>query len=164
MQDLRDRHQAPAAAVYEEARVESFEGSVLELAFPEELSIYVRLAQDARHADPLREAIARRFGVNPQIECRIADGASGDTSPPRVEPPREVADRVVPESTPAVDQEVRSGDHRPVGTNDDPGGTAAEAHGRVPEKAEGDDTIRSEGEVFEMAREWRGARDPNGGS
>ena len=62
MQDLRDRRQAPAAAVYEEARVEGFDGSVLELAFPDELSIYVKLAQDSRHADPLREAIARRFG------------------------------------------------------------------------------------------------------
>jgi DNA polymerase-3 subunit gamma/tau len=163
MQDLRDRHQAPAAAVYEEARVEGFDGAVLELAYPHELSIYVRLAQDARHADPLREAIARRFGVNPRIECRVADGASDDAdiSPLEEEAPRRAADRVVPESPPAGNPEAHSGDHGSAGTTDDPG---AEAHGRVSGVAEDDDTIGSEDEAFEMAREWFGSRDPNGGS
>jgi hypothetical protein len=159
MQDLRDWHQAPAAAVYEEARVEGFDGTVLELAFPDELSIYVKLAQDARHADPLREAIARRFGVNPRIECRVGDGASddADTSPPDEEPPQQAADGVAPESPPAGDQEVPSADHGP-------GGTGAEARGRVSGVAEGDDIIRDQREVFEMARERFDSRDPGGGS
>jgi DNA polymerase III subunit gamma/tau len=154
MQDLRDRHQAPAAAVYEEARVEGFNGAVLELAYPHELSIYVRLAQDARHADPLREAIARRFGVTPRIECRIVDGASDapDTSPPEEEPLRQA-----PESSPAVDPEVQFGDRGSAGTTNELGGTAAEAQ-------EGDDTIRDQREVFEMARERFGSRDPSGES
>jgi DNA polymerase-3 subunit gamma/tau len=154
MQDLRDRHQAPAAAVYEEARVEGFNGAVLELAYPHELSIYVRLAQDARHADPLREAIARRFGVTPRIECRIVDGASDapDTSPPEEEPLRQA-----PESSPAVDPEVQFGDRRSAGTTNELGGTGAEAQ-------EGDDTIRDQGEVFEMARERFGSQDPIGES
>ena len=163
MQDLRDRHQAPAAAVYEEARVEGFEGSVLELAFPDELSIYIKLAQDARHADPLREAIARRFGVKPRIECRIADGASdgADTSPPEEGSTHRAAYRVAPESTPAADPEVRSGDHGPAATTNDAG---TEPHGRVPGEPEGDDIIRDQREVFEMARERFGSRDPDGRS
>jgi DNA polymerase-3 subunit gamma/tau len=162
MQDLRDRHQAPAAAVYEEARVEGFDGSVLELAFPDELSIYVKLAQDARHADPLRETIARRLGVTPRIECRIADGASSDAPSPTEEPSRRVADSVVPESPPAGDHEARSEDHGSAGTTNGPGGTGAEAHGRV--SGEGDDIIRDQREVFEMARERFGPQGPNGGS
>ena len=162
MQDLRDRHQAPAAAVYEEARVEGFDGSVLELAFPDELSIYIKLAQDARHADPLRETIARRLGVTPRIECRIADGASSDAPSPTEEPSRRVADSVVPESPPAGDQEARSEDHGSPGTTNGPGGTGAEAHGRV--SGEGDDIIRDQREVFEMARERFGPQGPNGAS
>ncbi len=162
MQDLRDRHQAPAAAVYEEARVEGFDGSVLELAFPDELSIYVKLAQDARHADPLRETIARRLGVTPRIECRIADGASDDAPSPTEEPSRRVADSVVPESPPAGDHEARSEDHGSAGTTNGPGGTGAEAHGRV--SGEGDDIIRDQREVFEMARERFGPQGPNGAS
>ena len=162
MQDLRDQHQAPAAAVYEEARVEGFDGAVLELAFPDELSIYVKLAQDARHSDPLREAIARRLGVNPRIECRVADGApdDADTSSRKEEPLRQAADRVAPESSPTNDPEVRSGDHGSAGTTNDPG---AEAQGRVSGEAEGDDIIRNQREVFEMAREHFGSRDPSGG-
>jgi hypothetical protein len=162
MQDLRDRHQAPAAAVYEEARVEGFDGSVLELAFPDELSIYVKLAQDARHADPLRETIARRLGVTPRIECRIADGASSDAPSPTEEPSRRVTDSVVPESPPAGDHEARSEDHGSAGTTNGPGGTGAEAHGRV--SGEGDDIIRDQREVFEMARERFGPQGPNGAS
>jgi DNA polymerase III subunit gamma/tau len=166
MQDLRDGHQAPAAAVYEEARVEGFDGAVLELTYPHELSIYVRLAQDARHADPLREAIARRFGVNPRIECRVADGTSDDAdiSPPEEEAPRQVADRVVPEGPRAGNPEARSGDRRSAGTTEDPDGTGAEAHGHVSGATEGDNIVRDQREVFEMARERFGLRDPNGGS
>jgi DNA polymerase III subunit gamma/tau len=153
MQDLRDRRQAPAAAVYEEARVEGFDGSVLELAFPDELSIYVKLAQDARHADPLREAIARRFGVNPRIECRIADGGSSDTPPPEEKPlPR------------AAKQEARSSAHGSAGTTQELDGIGAEAQGRISGEAEDGDMIRDQREVFEMARERFGPRGPNGGS
>ena len=156
MQDLRDHRQAPAAAVYEEARVEGFDGAVLELAYPHELAIYARLAQDARHADPLREAIAHRFGVNPGIECRVAEGASVGTA--QDEPSSQTAD-----VEPARQREDVGEERRPEDPVNEPGGIDVE--GRVPEGAEADDTIRSEDEVFEMAREWRGSRDPkNGGS
>jgi DNA polymerase-3 subunit gamma/tau len=158
MQDLRDERQAPAAAVYEEARVEAFDGAVLELAFPHELSIYVRLAQDARHADPLREAIARRFGVSPRIESRVADGA--DTRPLG----EEASEQVVSASPPVDESGVPSGDETPAGTDEDRGGSGAEAQRGVSGAAEGDDTVRSENEAFQMAREWFGSRDPNGGN
>ncbi len=147
MQDLRDRRQAPAAAVYEEARVEGFDGTVLEIAFPDELSIYARLAQDARHADPLREAIAHRFGVNPRIECRVADRASVGTA--QDEPSR----RAVPRTEPARQRENVGEDRRsekPANESDEIG---AEGRERAPGEAEHDDTIRSETEVFEMARQ-----------
>jgi DNA polymerase-3 subunit gamma/tau len=141
MQDLRDRRQAPAAAVYEEARVEGFDGTVLEIAFPDELSIYARLAQDARHADPLREAIAHRFGVSPRIECRVADGTSVGTA--QDEPSRRAAD-------PAQQREDVGEDRRSEEPVNEIG---AEGRERAPGEAEHDDTIRSETEVFEMARQ-----------
>jgi DNA polymerase-3 subunit gamma/tau len=163
MQDLRDRRQAPAAAVYQEAKVEGFDGAVLKLAYPHELSIYVRLAQDARHADPLREAIARRYGVNPRIECRVADGASidADISPLEEEVPRQAADRVVPEGTPADNSEARSEAQGPSGTTLNPEAGTRE---RVSGATESEDVIRDQREVFEMARERYGSRSPNGGS
>jgi DNA polymerase-3 subunit gamma/tau len=163
MQDLRDRRQAPAAAVYQEAKVEGFDGAVLKLAYPHELSIYVRLAQDARHADPLREAIARRYGVSPRIECRVADGASNDPdiSPLEEEVPRQAADHAVPEGSPADNPEARSEDHGSSGATMDP---EAGTNEHVSGKAESEDVIRDQREVFEMARERYGSRDPSGGS
>jgi DNA polymerase-3 subunit gamma/tau len=149
MQDLRDQRQAPAAAVYEEARVERFDGALLELSFPDELSIYVKLARDARHADPLREAIARHFGVSPRIECRVADGAS-EVAPPV---PEEPSLHTAPPG------ERRAEDPRAVDES-----SVEEARGRVSGKAGGDDIVRDQREVFEMARERFGSRDPGEGS
>jgi DNA polymerase-3 subunit gamma/tau len=160
MQDLRDQRQAPAAAVYEEARVERFDGALLELSFPDELSIYVKLARDARHADPLREAIARHFGVSPRIECRVADGASEVAPPVREEssqhtaPPGERR-----EDAQDVGSESRREEPRAVDES-----SVEEARGRVSGEAGGDDLIRDQREVFEMARERFGLRDPNGGN
>jgi DNA polymerase III subunit gamma/tau len=160
MQDLRDRRQAPAAAVYEEARVEGFDGSVLELAFPDELSIYVRLARDARHVDPLREAIARRFGVNPRIECRVADGGSVGTAQdelsPRAAPLVEPADQQ--EGAENIGEDARSKEAEAV---DEPGDIDAENREQASKKAEDSDIIRDQREVFEMARERFLSRDPN---
>jgi hypothetical protein len=132
--------------VYEEARVEGFDGAVLELAFPDELSIYTTLARDARHADPLREAITRRFGVSPRIECRVADEAADDagTSPLEEGPSRR-----------ADDPEAHSGDD---------GATGAEDRRRASGEVGGDDVIRDQREVFEMARERLDPRDPGGES
>jgi DNA polymerase-3 subunit gamma/tau len=163
MQDLRDRRQAPAAAVYEEARVEGFDGSVLELAFPDELSIYVRLARDARHVDPLREAIARRFGVTPRIECRVADGGSVGTA--QDEPSRRAAPRVEPagqqEGAENFGEDTRS---KEAGAVVEHGEIGAENPEQASRKADDGDIIRDQREVFEMARERFGSRDPDRGN
>jgi DNA polymerase III subunit gamma/tau len=157
MQDLRDRRQAPAAAVYEEARVEGFDGAVLELAFPDELAIYVKLARDARHADPLREAIARRFGVSPRIECRVADGKLIDTT--RQDPTRHTT---LQENAPdAQDVGGESRAEEPGAANES---GVDEARGSVSGETGDDDIIRDQREVFEMARERFDPRDPDGGS
>jgi DNA polymerase-3 subunit gamma/tau len=164
MQDLRDGRQAPAAAVYEEARVEGFDGSVLEISFPDELSIYVKLAREARHADPLREAIARRFGVNPRIECRVSDGASDDASRPGKEPQRQTVDPMSPGDELPSSPEARFANEEPVGTTNAPEVIGTEDLGSVSGGREGDDKIRDQREVFEMARKRFGSRDPDGGS
>jgi DNA polymerase-3 subunit gamma/tau len=157
MQELRERHQAPAAAVYEEARVEGFDGAVLELAFPDELAIYVKLARDARHADPLREAIARRFGVSPRIESRVADGMSPDTA--RQDPSWHTVPREDAPDGQDVGNESRAEDR---GTVNQSG--VDEVRGSEPGEAGDDDIIRDQREVFEMARERFDPRDPDGGS
>jgi hypothetical protein len=159
MQDLRERRQAPAAAVYEEARVEGFDGAVLELAFPDELSIYVKLAQDARHADPLREAIAHRFGVNPRIECRVADGGSVGTA--QDEPSRRADPTVEPAGAKNVGEDTQSKEAGAVNESDE---ISAESRGQASGKTGSNDIIRDQREVLEMARERFGSRDPNGGN
>jgi DNA polymerase III subunit gamma/tau len=159
MQDLRDQRQAPAAAVYEEARVEGFDGAVLELAFPDELAIYVKLARDARHADPLREAIARRFGVSPRIECRVSDGASADTAPARHDSSRHTAPRGDARNVQDVGGESRA--EEPGAVNES---GVDEARASVPGEAGDDDVIHDQREVFEMARERFEPRDPSRGS
>jgi DNA polymerase III subunit gamma/tau len=169
MQDLRDRRQAPAAAVYEEARVQGFDGEVLELTFPEELAIYARLARDDRHADPLREALGRQFGVNPRIECRVADGISGAAdATPLEEQPRQVASAVEPEGRPLDVPEARnegtSEGSRDPETADASGGPGVEDLGRTPGGAEGDEIIHDQREVLEMARERLGLFDQDKGS
>ena len=62
LQHLRDRRQAPAATVFEEASTAFFEGSVLRVLFPVSLSIYVKLARDTRHANTLRDAVEAVYG------------------------------------------------------------------------------------------------------
>jgi hypothetical protein len=167
MQDLKDRRQAPAAAVYEEARVQGFDGEVLELAFPEELEIYARLARDDRHADPLREALGRRFGVNPRIECRVADGISGAAdATPLEQSPRE-APVVEPEGRPLGAPEAQNGGTseraRELEAADASVGAGAENPGRASGEAEDDELIRDQREVLEMARERLGLFDQDEG-
>jgi DNA polymerase-3 subunit gamma/tau len=168
MQDLKDRRQAPAAAVYEEARVQGFDGEVLELAFPEELEIYARLARDDRHADPLREALGRRFGVNPRIECQVADGISGAADATSLEQPPREAPVVGPEGRPLGAPEAQHGGTseraRELEAADAPVGAGAENPGRASGEVEDDDLIRDQREVLEMARERLGLFDQDEGN
>jgi DNA polymerase III subunit gamma/tau len=60
IRDLKDRRPA-VAAVYEGARLEVFDGAVLQLSFPEELAIYVKLAGEPKRLDPLQEVLAKHL-------------------------------------------------------------------------------------------------------
>jgi DNA polymerase-3 subunit gamma/tau len=155
IQDLRERRQVPAAAVFEEARVEGFDGEVLELAFPGELAIYATLARDERHLKALYGVLEERFGVRPRLECRVS---GGDGAPVREAPPAEAPVREAPHRE---REESRSAAPAPEGGGTDP--EASGGNGAI--EAEGDDDIiRDQREVFEMARERFGLFDENGGS
>ncbi len=159
VQDMKDRRHAPAAAVYEEARVEGFEDNVLELAFPRELAIYAKLAGDARHVEALHGTLEKQFGVRPRLECRVGDGQpdspSREAATPQYEAPqREVSGRgnPAPRELAVPQEDAREPEEGP--------GPGTE----VPEAAGGNDTIRSEQEVFALAREWFGPAKENGGN
>jgi DNA polymerase III subunit gamma/tau len=150
LQDLKARRPA-VAAVYEGARLESFDGTVLELSFPEELAIYVKLAGEPKRLDPLLEVLEEYLGASPRLEFRVGDGVPVEVA----QEPSPPADRRAP--TPKVGD---VGDERP-----DSSGVVGgpEARGPALEEAGSIDVIRDQREVFEMARE-RGLLDQNGGS
>ncbi len=168
MQGMKDQHQAPAAAVYEEARVEGFDGKLLRLAFPEDLAIYAKLASDERHANALQAALERRFGVRPRLECRVG-GENGSPenggSAPVEEPVRAPARRdpaVESEMTPDFDPPDLDSPGAESASSGEPG--ADHAGGQRPPEAQDDDgTIGSEQEVLAIAREWFGSSNDNGG-
>ncbi|MGB3632609.1 MAG: DNA polymerase III subunit gamma/tau [Rubrobacteraceae bacterium] len=171
MQDMKDRRQAPAAAVFEEARVESFSDGLLELVFPKDLAIYAKLASDARHTGAIQEALGRSFGVKPRLECRVGDGEAGaaerpvllEDEAPHDEPEQSMPGReaVVLEDTPAPEPEMK---------NSEPAVEPSQEVHEVPEDPEAgeaggaNDTIGSEQEAFALAREWFGTSNKNGGS
>jgi DNA polymerase-3 subunit gamma/tau len=150
LQDLKARRPA-VAAVYEGARLESFDGTVLELSVPEELAIYVRLAGEPKRLDPLLEVLEEHLGASPRLEFRIGDGVPVEVA----QEPTLPADRRAP--TPKVGE---VDDERP-----DISGVVGgpEARGSAPGEAGSNDVILDQREVFEMARE-RGLLDQNGGS
>jgi len=159
--ELKRRRQALTAAVYGEARVESFDGQVLRLSFPEEQGFQVGMAKDRKHVEELHKVLEERVGSKPRIEVRAGktDGGSG-SRPPAANPepaPEEPASN--PESSPRPAPEPPK----------DAGARGADAagHGAAspeasPEAVGGDGTIRGEDEVFEMARRLFDPR--NGGS
>ena len=74
MGELKRRRQALTAAVYGEARVESFDGSVLRLVYPEEQSFHVGMARDPAHLEKLGEVLEERLGSKPRLEIKAAGG------------------------------------------------------------------------------------------
>jgi hypothetical protein len=160
VQELKARRPA-VAAVYEDARFEGFDGTVLHLSFPEDLAIYVKLAGEPKRLDPLREVLEEHLGTTPRLEFRIADGARDGPTPVPAEPPDISLE--VEERRQANGPE--SSEEGPVGRATDPAevggvapGTSAHAGG-----AEAGGRIGSESEVFEMARQ-RGLFGKDGGS
>jgi hypothetical protein len=172
MQDMKDLRQAPAAAVFEEARVESFGDGILELSFPKELAIYAKLASDTRHTESLQDALERNFGIKPRLESRVGEGDAGSNKetlpPPEAAAPAEEPVREESGNVPGT-QEASS----VLETRVQEAGPEVEPAPEVPQPPEdggtteaggGDDTIGSEQEAFALAREWFGTSDKNGGS
>jgi DNA polymerase III subunit gamma/tau len=134
MGELKRRRQALTAAVYGEARVESFDGEVLRLVYPEEQSFHVGMAKDPGHLEKLGAALEERLGSKPRLEIRAAGGgevsATTATTAEAPADPMEQREQVFEESP------------TPSGNPDGPGAKG------------GDDVIVEKHEVFEIAREF----------
>src|ERR687897_99475 len=142
MGELKRRRQALTAAVYGEARVESFDGSVLRLVYPEEQSFHVGMAKDPGHLQKLGEVLEERLGSTPRLEIEAAGGASATTAteeqPPPIEQPAPASEESPPKS----------------GSPNGSGSTVAENSGPQQEAMRRDDVIHDQREVFEIAREF----------
>jgi DNA polymerase III subunit gamma/tau len=146
MSELKRRRQALTAAVYGEARVESFDGEVLRLVYPEEQSFHVGMAKDSGHLEKLGAVLEERLGSKPRLEIRAAGGeASATTAAEEPPPPAAPTEQHAPQP---VSQESPPETGSPNGS----GGTVAENSGSESASM-GDDKIRDQREVFEIARE-----------
>jgi DNA polymerase-3 subunit gamma/tau len=144
MGELKRRRQALTAAVYGEARVESFDGEVLRLVYPEEQSFHVGMAKDSGHLQKLGEVLEERLGSTPRLEIKAAGGASATTA--EEQPPT-----AVPIEQPAPASEVSPPE---TGSPNGSGGTVSEDSGPEPRAVGRDDVIQDQREVFEIAREF----------
>jgi DNA polymerase III subunit gamma/tau len=177
MQELKRNRQALTAAVYEEARVSGFDGSVLKLSFPQDQSFYVGMANDRKHADALGRVLEDRLGSRPRLEITIYGGdeppfASGSSQPPAPEelraPP--VAEEASPEdpgeARAASGREEADGGYSEDARADVTAGAAPDGPSQAAGSEEPDDIIRDPREVVEMARQTFGGtgRDTGGGS
>jgi DNA polymerase-3 subunit gamma/tau len=139
MGELKRRRQALTAAVYGEARVESFDGDVLRLVYPEEQSFHVGMATERGHLDKLGAVLEERLGSKPRLEVRAAQEEARATTPQ--EPPPVERRPPEPRPTSEEDQPGVGSPDRPVGESQR--GAAGEG-----------DVIRTQHEVFDMAREF----------
>jgi DNA polymerase-3 subunit gamma/tau len=142
MGELKRRRQALTAAVYGEARVESFDGSVLRLIYPEEQSFHVGMAKDPGHLQKLGEVLEERLGSAPRLEINAAGGPSATTATEEQPPPIEQPAPASEESPPKR------------GSPNGSGSTVAENSGPQQEAMRRDDVIHDQREVFEIAREF----------
>src|SRR5215204_2007629 len=147
MGELKRRKQALTAAVYGEARVESFDGSVLRLVYPEEQSFHVGMAKDSVHLQKLGEVLEERLGSTPRLEIKAAGGASAASAATAEEQP--------PTAVPMEQPAPASEESRPeTGSPNGSGGTVSENGGPEPRAVGRDDVIQDQREVFEIAREF----------
>ena len=148
MGELKRRRQALTAAVYGEARVESFDGSVLRLVYPEEQSFHVGMAKDSGHLQKLGAVLEERLDSKPRLEIRAAGGDASDTIAATAEEPP-------PTAAPMEQPAPASEESRPeTGSPNGSGGTVAENSGSEPGAVGRDDVIQDQREVFEIAREF----------
>src|SRR5215207_4154328 len=147
MGELKRRKQALTAAVYGEAWVESFDGSVLRLVYPEEQSFHVGMAKDSGHLQKLGEVLEERLGSTPRLEIKAAGGASATIAVTAEEQP--------PTAVPMEQPAPASEESRPeTGSPNGSGGTVSENGGPEPRAVGRDDVIQDQREVFEIAREF----------
>src|SRR5215213_6465307 len=147
MGELKRRKQALTAAVYGEARVESFDGSVLRLVYPEEQSFHVGMAKDPGHLQKLGEVLEERLGSTPRLEIKAEGGASATIAATAEEQP--------PTAVPMEQPAPASEESRPeTGSPNGSGGTVSENGGPEPKAVGRDDVIQDQREVFEIAREF----------
>jgi DNA polymerase-3 subunit gamma/tau len=141
MGELKRRRQALTAAVYGEARVESFDGSVLRLVYPEEQSFHVGMAKDSGHLQKLGAVLEERLGSKPRLEIKAAGGEASATIVATAE---EQTPAAVPmeHPTPATEESPPE-----TGSPNGSGGPEPGAVGR-------DEMIQDQREVFEIAREF----------
>jgi DNA polymerase-3 subunit gamma/tau len=160
MQDLKERKQASAEAVFRMARPAGFYDNVLELEFPAEHEYFLDIAGYPKHVSELQKLLEERLGMRPRLEFRVvgADGAAPEgasnvgVSTARSQSPQEVPE-IVPEGD-APCGEGAEGAEAASGSNTD--GIPDE---EASEEARADDTIQDPREVFVMARERFGIED-----
>ena len=150
LQDLLERKQRASETIFREATVVSFDGESLELVFPAEQEHLLGLANDPRYSEPLQRVLLEHLGVRPYLRMGVADVAATVSVPP-------------PEGQPAPSESPQEIAHesKTAGTAGDPTGAPP---GGASGGSGGDDVIRDQREVFEMARERLGSRDPGLGS
>jgi len=146
MDELKRRRQALTAAVYGEARVESFDGKALKLVYPEEQNFHVGMAKDAGHLEKLGAVLEERLGSKPRIEIRASGGEASATITAEEPPATPTMEQRAPKPASEVSPPESGG---PNGS----GGTVAESSSSRPGATGDDDVIRDQREVFEIARE-----------
>ena len=164
--------------------MQSFGDGVLRLVFPEDLSIYAKLAGDPKRISSLQEILEERLGSRPHLELGVA-GVQGTvvTAVPSVNAPAPRAPEPeparVPHRAPEPPPEPEAPTSEPPLVENPPpdlpeppevygtdgsslsGSSVVNGGGRVgpeaePRTAGGDGEIRDGSEVFEMAREFFG--------
>src|SRR5215204_3389458 len=148
MGELKRRRKALTAAVYGEARVESFDGSVLRLVYPEEQSFHVGMAKDSGHIEKLAAILEEWLGSKPRLEIKAAGGKASATITATAEDPPPSALQLEQPATASEKSPPESGS--PNGSD----GTVAENTGPEPKAMGRDDVIQDQREVFEIAREF----------
>ncbi|MBV9454665.1 MAG: DNA polymerase III subunit gamma/tau [Rubrobacter sp.] len=160
MQELKERKQASAEAVFRMARPASFRDNVLELEFPAEHEYFLDIAGYPKHVRELQKVLEERLGMRPHLEFRVVDshGAAPDTAanagvlPARSQTPKE-APKIAPEGD-ALYREGAEGANAASGSNNN-----NLPDEKPAEEARADDTIQDSREVFVMARERFGIGD-----
>ncbi|ABG05371.1 DNA polymerase III, subunits gamma and tau [Rubrobacter xylanophilus DSM 9941] len=141
LQELRARRQVPVAALYESARVEGCEDGLVKISFPEELAPLMKSAGEPKRVEPLRDVLEERLGFRPRVELKLSGEAP--PRPPAAYPPS-------PEPARREGEDAPRAQERPHPPREGPEGE--------------EDVIRSQDEVFELARRHLGGRpDARGG-